>query len=190
MKFWSANEDEHIRENWGTLSASDIGRSIGRSKNSVVGRAHRIGLPAIAIKPEMFRADEDNYIRDNWGFITSLQIASRLGRHESSIRKRGRRLGLPELIDFRPVPEGRPPADTLPRLQCLQGKAITMPPSKPKPKRHIPSIHPCCWPIGEPGTPSFRFCDAPAVFGRPYCPEHIKIAYVPSKRRPEIEEAG
>jgi GcrA cell cycle regulator len=36
----------------------------------------------------------------------------------------------------------------------------------------------CCWPIGEPGTSSFRFCDASSVPGKPYCEEHAELAYV------------
>ncbi len=37
--------------------------------------------------------------------------------------------------------------------------------------------HPCCWPIGEPGTASFRFCDVPNEAGKPYCLDHCAIAY-------------
>ena len=37
---------------------------------------------------------------------------------------------------------------------------------------------PCCWPIGEPGTRSFRFCDDTTLPGKPYCAEHARIAYV------------
>lgn len=47
---------------------------------------------------------------------------------------------------------------------------------------------PCCWPIGEPGTPSFRFCDAAAANGRPYCAQHAQLAYV--KVRDRREEAA
>jgi GcrA cell cycle regulator len=35
----------------------------------------------------------------------------------------------------------------------------------------------CCWPIGQPDTRSFRFCDIPSVPGRSYCEEHTKLAY-------------
>jgi GcrA cell cycle regulator len=47
----------------------------------------------------------------------------------------------------------------------------------------------CCWPIGEPGTPDFRFCGLPTVPGKPYCKEHCAIAYVSGKERKEIEAA-
>ena len=44
-------------------------------------------------------------------------------------------------------------------------------PVQPAPARPLGS-QPCCWPIGEPGTAGFRFCDDPAIRGKPYCPEH------------------
>jgi GcrA cell cycle regulator len=43
----------------------------------------------------------------------------------------------------------------------------------------------CCWPIGEPGTRSFRFCDADALSGKPYCQEHAQLAYVKVRDRRE-----
>jgi GcrA cell cycle regulator len=45
---------------------------------------------------------------------------------------------------------------------------------------------PCCWPIGTPREEGFRFCDAPGVPNRPYCPEHMGIAYL----RQRVENAA
>lgn len=36
----------------------------------------------------------------------------------------------------------------------------------------------CTFPIGTPRTPGFHFCSAEAFGNKPYCPEHIAIAYV------------
>ena len=43
----------------------------------------------------------------------------------------------------------------------------------------------CCWPIGEPGTKTFRFCDDTSLPGKPYCDEHAKLAYVRIRDRKE-----
>lgn len=43
----------------------------------------------------------------------------------------------------------------------------------------------CCWPIGEPGTPTFHFCGKPSAQGRPYCEAHAEIAYVRVRDRRE-----
>ncbi len=43
----------------------------------------------------------------------------------------------------------------------------------------------CCWPIGEPGTRDFHFCDGRSVPGKPYCEEHAALAYVKVRDRRE-----
>jgi GcrA cell cycle regulator len=47
------------------------------------------------------------------------------------------------------------------------------------------SMRSCCWPLGEPGTPEFRFCVAEAIGGKPYCQEHAAVAYVKARDRRE-----
>lgn len=42
----------------------------------------------------------------------------------------------------------------------------------------------CCYPIGDPGTVSFRFCDAAAKPGGSYCGDHHAICY--SGRGPRL----
>ena len=56
------------------------------------------------------------------------------------------------------------------------------------PKNSAPAVmssKPCCWPIGTPGAPGFRFCEAPALVSKPYCPEHAKRAYARKRDRRE-----
>lgn len=54
-------------------------------------------------------------------------------------------------------------------------------PTREKPVRVVT----CQWPIGEPGTRSFRFCDSASESGKPYCKEHAKLAYVKVRDRRE-----
>ncbi|MDW8442977.1 MAG: GcrA family cell cycle regulator [Acetobacteraceae bacterium] len=71
-------------------------------------------------------------------------------------------------------------------------QAATEPRRHPAPVVPMPRAEPlrtgnatCCWPIGDPGSPGFRFCGAPALIGKPYCAEHAAIAYVRVKDRRE-----
>ena len=41
----------------------------------------------------------------------------------------------------------------------------------------------CKWPIGDPGTESFRFCGRKTDPEEPYCVAHSRVAYQPSRRR-------
>ena len=61
---------------------------------------------------------------------------------------------------------------------------VTRPPRPvPVASRPYGRIVTCCWPMGEPGTREFRFCDVPSEPGRPYCEDHIKVAYVKVRDR-------
>ena len=49
---WSEYDDIFLRDNWGKMPAHAIGKALGgRSKNSVLGRAHRLALPKIIASP-------------------------------------------------------------------------------------------------------------------------------------------
>jgi len=45
---WLDEEDEVLRREWRNMSGTQIGRLIGRTKNAVIGRAHRLGLRKLA----------------------------------------------------------------------------------------------------------------------------------------------
>ena len=48
----------------------------------------------------------------------------------------------------------------------------------------------CRWPIGDPKEPDFRFCGCSALPGRPYCAEHMAIAYIPIRPRKRPHKSG
>jgi GcrA cell cycle regulator len=84
------------------------------------------------------------------------------------------------------------PAVTLPPLASADESPVASLPSPPRlmptpplPPRPYGRITECCWPIGEPGTRAFRFCDAPTEPGRPYCEEHARTAFVRVRDRRE-----
>ena len=78
-----------------------------------------------------------------------------------------------------------PPVTAVP-LPAAPVKALPQPePPEPPaiaPAPRWPSLHrssQCCtFPLGEPGTPSFRYCDEPSHPGRPYCKPHCQASYV------------
>lgn len=44
QKAWSESETDFLSKYWGHLSPRMIGRATGRTRNSVIGKAHRLGL--------------------------------------------------------------------------------------------------------------------------------------------------
>lgn len=45
---------------------------------------------------------------------------------------------------------------------------------------------PCAFPIGDPGTRGFRFCDDTSEPGKPYCDLHCGICFVKTRDREEV----
>jgi GcrA cell cycle regulator len=70
-------------------------------------------------------------------------------------------------------------AELLRTVRSVQGTVITEAPSPFRRSRQ------CLWPIGEPGTRDFRYCDAPHNGPKDYCPEHHAMAYQRHDRRPD-----
>jgi GcrA cell cycle regulator len=159
---WTEETIESLRTLWAEgLSTAEIGRRLGVSKNAVVGKAHRLDLPA---RPSPIR-------RGGPGSGTPRRSAPR-------------RVAGPTL----------PPLSSTQMLAPLGHTALGPPrprPVVPPPRVQTPPPRPygrlvaCCWPIGEPGTAGFRFCDAQSEPGKPYCEEHARLAYVKVRDRRE-----
>jgi GcrA cell cycle regulator len=126
------------------LSTAEIGRRLNISKNAVVGKAHRLNLPA---RPSPIRRGADG--------------------------------------PARPATPRRTQGPTLPPLAASFGAPAPVLRQVVSPPKSSFRETPCCWPIGEPGKPSFHFCNAGSVPGKPYCEEHAAIAYVRVRDRRE-----
>jgi GcrA cell cycle regulator len=175
---WNDETIVRLRNLWNEgLSTAEIGRRMGVSKNAVVGKAHRLGLAA---RPSPIR-------RDGSGVT--------LPRPPAPRRVVGPTLpplaaSLPAAEEVRPElrcearPAARPHA---PDAHAAPVASATPPQVRVVPPRASRMVA-CCWPIGEPGTKSFRFCDQDALTGKPYCAEHAQLAYV--KVRDRREEAA
>ncbi len=163
---WTDEVVARLRALWDEgHSTAEIGRRLAISKNSVIGKAHRLDLPA---RPSPIRREPGG----------------------PRPPRPPRRLSGPTLPPFpvsRPRPATvappRPAVDSpapapLPR-PAPPARPVALPPARPYSGR----VTACCWPIGEPGTPSFRFCDADAIPGKPYCGTHAQIAYVKVRDR-------
>ncbi len=177
---WSDEVIARLRALWDEgHSTAEIGRRLGVSKNAIVGKAHRLMLPP---RPSPIRRD-----------------AAAVPRVPAPRRSVG--ATLPPLTDAeqaRPsAPQARPVADaTAVRAAAAPKAAVPSRVASPPPALAAIRATPhqssrvicCCWPIGEPGTRSFRFCDTNALAGKPYCAEHAQLAYM--KVRDRREEAA
>jgi GcrA cell cycle regulator len=155
---WNEDTIGRLRAFWAEgLSTAEIGRRMGVSKNAIVGKAHRLNLTA---RPSPIRRDGE-----------------KAPRRRQPRRAQG--ATLPALAaSMTPMPVLEPPPRLPERSAPPALRAIPAP-------RAGARVTPCCWPIGEPGTRSFRFCDVDAIAGKPYCNEHSALAYVKIRDRRE-----
>ncbi len=159
---WNDETIGRLRSLWAEgHSTAEIGRRMGVSKNAVVGKAHRLNLSS---RPSPIRRDGEKAPR----------------------RRQPRRVHGSTLPALSATAAPLAVPEQAPRL------AERAPAERPAPVlRAVPTprpgarVTPCCWPIGEPGTRSFRFCDVDSVAGKPYCDEHSALAYVRVRDRRE-----
>lgn len=175
---WTDEVIERLRSLWAEgHSTAEIGRRLGVSKNAIVGKAHRLLLPP---RPSPIRRG-----------------AAAPAPKRPVPRASGSTLPPLDTPSAAP-PAAMPPAAKValsaPKAPATSDEAnLRVPPPRTGASelRAVGRGHrriACCWPSGEPGTKSFRFCDAESVAGKPYCAVHASLAYV--KIRDRREEAA
>jgi GcrA cell cycle regulator len=172
---WNAAAIDKLRTLWaGPHSAAEIGHLMGITKNAVVGKAHRLGLPArpSPIRERAERAPPPRAPRQTLPPVLA-------GRPE-------RVLGVAGQIMPGAVTAGSEEAMRRGRLSTLKrrenadrrivGRSDSM---LPKPLAEVEFQRlskPCMWPIGEPRTKDFRYCEAAGVPGKSYCAHHLALS--------------
>lgn len=146
---------ESLKAAWAAGSPIvEMGRLFGTTPNAIIGKVHRLGLDP-RTSPILF------------------------GPPLPPRRYEGQPRTLPPLVSEQaaPRPVAAPIPIAAPRVAAPMPARVAAPIPKP-----IPNAE-CCWPIGEPGTKSFRFCEGTALPERPYCAAHCAKAYIPLRQR-------
>lgn len=166
---WSEQLVQDLRDLWAQgLSTAEIGVRLNLSKNAVVGKAHRLDLPG---RPSpIIRRDRPAPIpppsvprqQITLPPLASAAVATALAAPRPVVF-----ISRPVIPDFYRAAPRQPPTPPAPRVQ---------PQPAPRIVRRSPPT--CCWPIGEPRSKTFRFCDGPSSPGKPYCDDHAKLAYL------------
>lgn len=147
---WTEERVELLRELWnGQFSASRIAAQLGITRNSVLGKLHRLGLSGRG-KP-----------------ATSLKR-----QRKQELHRRRVRVCRPASIGSTAL--NADPAE-LPHL-AKPLEAVVVPIAK---KLTIGALteHTCKWPIGDPREHDFHYCGHDSLQGLPYCQHHALVAY-------------
>ena len=159
---WNEETIARLRALWAEgFSTAEIGRRMTISKNAVVGKAHRLNLPA---RPSPIR-------REGAAAIPRPPALPRVTG--PTLPPLAAAVPAPQLASTPPPPA---PVASVPRVVSSRPASTTFRSIRPQT---------CCWPIGEPGRADFRFCSAEGLAGKPYCAEHAAVAYVKARDRRE-----
>jgi GcrA cell cycle regulator len=98
---WTPERDQQLTADWDAgFTTAEIGARMGISKNSVIGRAHRLmlaprGSPInLAASQSWTDADDATLCAIYGGFLTTAEIGARMGRTIHAISYRAKFLGL------------------------------------------------------------------------------------------------
>ena len=91
--FWTPEREDYLKENWGKLSCCKIAVRICISKDAVLGKARRMGLPNLGHKKTWTEQDE-SVLREMWGKYFARDIAAKLGKTKDAVTGKADRMGL------------------------------------------------------------------------------------------------
>ena len=90
-KKWVREEVQYLMDSWDKESPEKIMEYLGRSEDSVMRKARRLGLNVNKAEDELLKKrwtkEEDNYIIENYGVLTAAEISKKLGRSVYALRK-------------------------------------------------------------------------------------------------------
>jgi len=146
--FWTPDKEKLIVKYWAEgRTAQSIGDKLGATRNAVIGKAHRLKLSP---RGEPARAPVKQKIQK----VKPVRPAAEL-KLKGPCKTRSR----PKAIPLRPVVnETVPIGDACTATMALKADS-------------------CRWPLGDPYTDRFMYCDKKKTEKYPYCEEHRRMAY-------------
>ena len=162
---WTNEKIHTLQRLWSEgYSHGAIATAMQISKNAVVGKANRLNLPK-----------------------RKSTIFAYIGEFKAANHPKAATIPAPQptspsrVTTSVPKPAATPKVHPTPKPQrapvAAEPRIIN-----PKPPQRITQRE-CCWPMGEPKTPEFRYCGSVALAGKPYCADHSEIAYVKLRDR-------
>lgn len=196
---WTDEMVEELKRLWAEgVTTGEIGRRLNISKNSIVGKVHRLGLSGrpspIKKKSDAAEAKSAAQPAAKKAVPTKEAKPAKQQPAETPVQKTEPKPAAKPVQA--PAPEPKPVViKAAPQKTAVDSdeedialaKSIAMPVSE-KDKKEFLSLtdldnHTCRWPVGDPKDDNFHFCGKKVRLGQTYCEEHAAIAYVkPGKK--------
>lgn len=196
---WTDEMVEELKRLWAEgVTTGEIGRRLNISKNSIVGKVHRLGLSG---RPSPIKKKSDTEeakpVAKPAAKKAALAKEAKPAKQQPAEVQAQKTEPKPAAKPVQaPAPEPKPAViKASPQKTAVDSdeedialaKSITMPEPE-KNKKEFLSLtdldnHTCRWPVGDPKDDNFHFCGKKVRLGQTYCEEHAAIAYVkPGKK--------
>lgn len=90
---WSAEEEQKLRELWGTMPHAEIAKALNRNPKAIAFKARKLGLEFRPAVPE-FSAEDLQVIAAEYRQLGSVELGRRLCRSPQAIRMKASKLGV------------------------------------------------------------------------------------------------
>ncbi len=188
---WTEKMVEDLRIMWKQgLTTGEIGKRLGVSKNSIVGKVHRLQLDArpspikkkgektentksaVAEKKTKLKADKPAEKKAEKTVSKAVKASEK--KVVASPQKKVKPVSEPK----KAPQEKKQPTSKIPE-HIFTPKPVQ--PAKTyngNAKLTDLDNHTCRWPLGDPKDENFHFCGRKVKVGQTYCEEHAALAYV------------
>ena len=187
---WSREHLDLLVERWATGDGAQvIARLLGRTKNSVLGKAHRLGLEKRSNPAKPWADWQKDMLRQEWDKGTPPpKIAQKIGKSTAAIYGMAKKFGLPRRWDLIAAAKPRMPqsskSDSRLILYREQQKALVRTGQLLKgvfgQRKYAAGqirFKKCQWIEGDPSADDRCKCGKRTKDGNPYCSKHQSIAY-------------
>ena len=190
---WTDQMIEDLKRMWKEgLTTGEIGKRLGVTKNSIVGKVHRLGLSG---RPSPIKKKTDSSPSSSAAKPTAAPKISPKSdsapkskfQHEAPAEKNISQTAAVATKSEAPKEEKNiSDTETAPAFINKHQEIrydFRSEVSHPLSKGGYTSLisldnHTCRWPIGDPKDEGFHFCGKKVRLGQTYCEEHAAIAYV------------
>lgn len=200
---WTDEMVEQLKKMWKQgVTTGEIGKRLGISKNSIVGKVHRLGLegrpspikktgedqPAKQVKKATKKADkkaiapvaEPKSPKEEKKVAVAKPSKSQPAEKNKSEKKKASATSQDKTETVKATPQIE--EEDIKLIKSLDVKT-----EKDYQKENISLTeldnHTCRWPLGDPKDADFHFCGRKVKTGQTYCEEHSAVAYVKPIRR-------
>lgn len=197
---WTDEMVEELKRLWAEgVTTGEIGRRLNISKNSIVGKVHRLGLSGrpSPIKKKTDSEKTEKVTKPTKPVKEKKQPVKEVKEAKKEVKKAPQSEAVavakpapekPAEAVKAPVQEAKPAVSVVSEEDDIKLAKTLNVSNAPVSKNGNLSLveldnHTCRWPIGDPKDENFHFCGKKIRLGQTYCEEHSAIAYVkPNKK--------